>query len=81
MKILTQLDIDKWTDLVGQSTVASFFQTPSCYNFYTSMSFLEPFLYHPINLYASLKGQWQFFRNEEQKWGVMTRQGFNKKTN
>lgn len=43
--------------------------------------FLEPFLYHPINLYASLKGQWQFFRNEEQKWGVMTRQGFNKKTN
>ena len=43
--------------------------------------FLEPFLYHPINLYSSLKGQWQFFRNEEQKWGVMTRQGFNKKTN
>lgn len=45
MKILTQLDIDKWMNLVGQSTVTSFFQTPSCYNFYKSMSFLEPFLY------------------------------------
>ena len=44
MKILTQLDIDKWMNLVGQSTVTSFFQTPSCYNFYKSMSFLEPFL-------------------------------------
>lgn len=43
--------------------------------------FLEPFLYHPINLYSSLKGQLQFFQNKEQKWGTMTRQGFNKKTN
>ena len=43
--------------------------------------FLEPFVYHPINLYASLSGQWQFLRNKEQKWGTMTRQGFNKKTN
>jgi cellulose synthase/poly-beta-1,6-N-acetylglucosamine synthase-like glycosyltransferase len=41
------------------------------------MVFLEPFLYHPINIYASLKGYYHFIVNKEKKWGVMTRQGFN----
>lgn len=41
------------------------------------MIFLEPFLYHPINIYASLKGYIYFLGNKEKKWGVMTRQGFN----
>ncbi len=40
------------------------------------MVFLEPFLYHPINVYASLKGYSHFLVNKEKKWGTMTRQGF-----
>jgi cellulose synthase/poly-beta-1,6-N-acetylglucosamine synthase-like glycosyltransferase len=42
--------------------------------------FLEPFLYHPINIYASLKGYYNFFINKEKVWGEMTRQGFNQTT-
>lgn len=41
------------------------------------MAFIEPFFYHPVNIYASLKGYWQFFRQKEQKWGEMPRLGFN----
>jgi hypothetical protein len=44
------------------------------------MIFLEPFLYHPINIYASLKGYLYFLFNKEKKWGEMTRQGFNQTT-
>lgn len=40
------------------------------------MAMIEPFVYHPLNVYASLKGYWFFFRQTEQKWGVMIRKGF-----
>lgn len=40
------------------------------------MVIIEPFVYHPLNVYASLKGYLFFFRQTEQKWGVMTRKGF-----
>ncbi|HLF53153.1 glycosyltransferase [Flavobacterium sp.] len=40
------------------------------------MVFLEPFIYHPINVYAYLKGYSYFLRKKEQKWGTMIRQGF-----
>lgn len=43
------------------------------------MVFLEPFLYHPINVYCSLKGYWHFLIKKEKQWGTMTRSGF--KTN
>jgi cellulose synthase/poly-beta-1,6-N-acetylglucosamine synthase-like glycosyltransferase len=43
-----------------------------------AMIFVEPLLYHPINVYASIKGYWYFLLNKEKIWGVMTRQGFNK---
>ena len=38
--------------------------------------FIEPIIYHPITIYTSLKGYWQFVANKELAWGVMTRQGF-----
>lgn len=38
---------------------------------------IEPIFYHPINVYASLKGYYHFFRQKEQAWGNMQRQGFN----
>lgn len=44
------------------------------------MAIIEPFVYHPITVYASLKGYWYFFTNKEQKWGVMVRKGFEKPT-
>lgn len=40
------------------------------------MVFIEPFIYHPINIYASLKGYLHFFLQKEKKWGVMSRKGF-----
>ena len=42
--------------------------------------FLEPIVYHPITIYTSLKGYWQYIANKEQVWGVMTRQGFQTNT-
>lgn len=44
-KFLNQIDKEDWGQLVNRSSVASFFQTPSCYHFYQSLSFLEPFVY------------------------------------
>lgn len=40
------------------------------------MAVIEPIVYHPLCVYASLKGYWNFFRQKEQSWGVMTRKGF-----
>ena len=40
------------------------------------MAMIEPIVYHPFNVYASLKGYWNFIINKEQKWGVMVRRGF-----
>jgi hypothetical protein len=40
------------------------------------MAAIEPFVYHPITVYASLKGYWLFFRKKEQNWGVMVRKGY-----
>ena len=40
------------------------------------MVMIEPFVYHPLSVYASLKGYWFFFRQKEQKWGVMVRKVF-----
>ena len=44
-KFLTQIDKEDWVQLVDSSSVASFFQTPSCYHFYQSLPFVEPFVY------------------------------------
>jgi len=41
------------------------------------MAMIEPIVYHPVNVYASLKGYMHFFRQKEQLWGNMQRQGFN----
>jgi len=42
------------------------------------MAMIEPFCYHPITVYASLKGYYHFFTQKEQIWGNMQRQGFSK---
>lgn len=40
------------------------------------MVFIEPFVYHPLNIYASIKGYIHFILQKEKKWGVMSRKGF-----
>lgn len=64
-------------------TMISIFLDEMLYKSYASMkeililmgmAVLEPLLYHPVNVYASLKGYWHFFRQKEQSWGVMERQ-------
>jgi len=48
MKIHTDIsDInqEQWTELVHNSPNASFFQTRECYDFFASLSFLQPFVY------------------------------------
>lgn len=40
------------------------------------MAAIEPIVYHPITVYAALRGYWNFFRKKEQNWGVMVRKGF-----
>ena len=42
---VSEIDLLQWNELVDKSSTASFFQTPDCYNFYTSLSFLKPFVY------------------------------------
>lgn len=38
---------------------------------------VEPFIFHPIVLFFSIKGNWFFFTNKKLKWGDMKRKGFN----
>lgn len=40
------------------------------------MVFIEPLVYHPLNVYASLKGYVHFLMQKEKKWGEMSRKGF-----
>lgn len=38
-------------------------------------AFLEPFILHPIALYAAIKGNYDYYFNKKKKWGVMIRKG------
>jgi len=42
---VSQIDKTQWEALVQTSAVASFFQTPRCYEFYSELSFIEPFAF------------------------------------
>ena len=42
---INEIDLKQWLDLVAKSQTASFFQTPECYDFYASLSFLKPFVF------------------------------------
>ena len=40
------------------------------------MVFLEPFIYHPLLIFFSLKGYFNFYTSRQMEWGTMTRQGY-----
>lgn len=42
---ISEINSSQWVDLIEGNNTASFFQTPECYNFYASLSFLKPFVY------------------------------------
>ena len=44
-RFLTQINKNDWAQLVAQSSVSSFFQTPVCYDLYKSLHFLKPFVF------------------------------------
>jgi len=41
----SDIDQTQWKNLIAQSPTASYFQTPECYVFFTSLSFLTPFVF------------------------------------
>jgi hypothetical protein len=41
----SDIDPEQWNDLVLKSDTASFFQSPVCFNFYSFLSFLKPFVF------------------------------------
>lgn len=42
---ISDIDISKWENLVNSSSVATFFQTKDCYDFYSSLSIMKSFVY------------------------------------
>ena len=42
---ISEINENQWRRLIIRSQTASFFQTPECYEFYASLSFLKPFIY------------------------------------
>ena len=55
IKTIDQIDRNKWNDLLAHSSTASYFQSPECYDFYQSLSFLMPFGYG-VSENGELKG-------------------------
>ncbi|HPX59359.1 MAG TPA: peptidoglycan bridge formation glycyltransferase FemA/FemB family protein [Bacteroidales bacterium] len=48
MKLLDnikEIDANQWNSLINISNNSSFFQSKACYDFYASLSFMEPFVY------------------------------------
>ncbi len=41
----TDINLEQWEELVKKSETSSFFQTPECYSFYASLTFMKPFLF------------------------------------
>ena len=45
IQTVEHIDRNEWNDLLAHSPTASYFQSPECYDFYQSLSFLKPFGY------------------------------------
>lgn len=43
------------------------------------LPFIEPFFYHLLLVFFTMKGYFNFFTGKEMQWGTMTRQGFDPK--
>ena len=61
------ISYDNW---VGTS-----FKKKTDYLWFVMASLLEPFLYHPLNTFFSLRGYWKHILGTQMVWGNMTRKG------
>ena len=62
-----------WDDLVGMKYSSKRDVLKLCLG-----AIVEPFAYHPLVLFYSLRGNWFFFTRRKLAWGEMTRTGFKK---
>lgn len=62
-----------WDDLVGMKYSSKRDVLKLCLG-----AIIEPFAYHPLVLFYSLRGNWFFFTKRKFAWGEMTRTGFKK---
>ena len=51
------------------------------YVWFLVASLLEPFLYHPLNVFFSLRGYLKHIMGAKMVWGNMTRKGFQQQNN
>ena len=55
--------------------VGTSFKRRRDYLWFVMASLLEPFLYHPLNVFFSLRGYWKHIWGTQMVWGNMTRKG------
>ena len=55
--------------------VGTSFKRKTDYLWFVLASLLEPILYHPLNVYFSLRGYWKHIWGTQMVWGNMTRKG------
>ena len=55
IQTVEHIDRNEWNDLLAHSPTASYFQSPECYDFYQSLSFINPFGYG-VSENGKLKG-------------------------
>ena len=53
------------------------FPKRSNYLLFMAASLMEPFIYHPLNVFFSLRGYWRHITGRQMVWGTMTRKGVN----
>ncbi|MCL2327661.1 MAG: glycosyltransferase [Bacteroidetes bacterium] len=62
--------------IVNDLMVKKVYRTYKEYFRLVLFSSVEAFLYHPMIVFFSLRGYWEFLTQRDFKWGAMTRQGF-----
>lgn len=60
--------------------VGTSFRRKRDYAWFALASLLEPFIYHPVNVWFSLRGYWKHIWGTQMVWGNMTRKGVQTKS-
>lgn len=60
-------------------TIGGSYKTVKSYLWICLAAIAEPFIYHPMVVFFSLRGYWNFIVGKKAVWGEMTRKGFRKK--
>lgn len=60
-------------------TVGGSYKTVKSYLWILIAALAEPFIYHPMVVFFSIRGYWNYLLGKKAVWGEMTRKGFAKK--